>query len=142
MTNYDEISILCTYKYFYTIIIETTLILISLDRAFKVQLFREGHQNLRYPPYGFDIYLVNVKTIRRMAQSFVAFSEKLNFKKILTLYVFCFLGFSLRKRVLMRKLFFAISTERFQHMNFLKRPEVWVKKACTVFQRYSIYLTA
>ena len=28
------------------------------------------------PPYGFDIYLVN---IRRMAQIFVAFSEKLNF---------------------------------------------------------------
>ena len=29
--------------------------------------------------YGFDIYLVNVKTIRRMAQIFVPFSEKLNF---------------------------------------------------------------
>ena len=29
-------------------------------------------------PYGFDIYLVNVKTIRRMAQFFVAFLEKLN----------------------------------------------------------------
>ena len=28
-------------------------------------------------PYGFDIYLV--KTIRRIAQIFVAFSEKLNF---------------------------------------------------------------
>jgi len=34
---------------------------------------------LRHPPYGFDIYLVNVKIIRRMAQIFVAFSEKLNF---------------------------------------------------------------
>ena len=34
---------------------------------------------MRHPPYGFDIYLVNVKTIRRMAQIFVAFSEKLNF---------------------------------------------------------------
>ena len=32
---------------------------------------------MRHPPYGFDIYLVNVKTIRRMAQIFVAFSEKL-----------------------------------------------------------------
>ena len=30
-------------------------------------------------PYGFDIYLVNVKTIRQIAQIFVAFSEKLNF---------------------------------------------------------------
>ena len=44
----------------------------------KVQLFWEGHKNLRYPPYGFDIYLVNVKTIRRMSQIFVAFSEKLS----------------------------------------------------------------
>ena len=34
---------------------------------------------MRNRPYGFDIYLVNVKTIRRMAQIFVAFSEKLNF---------------------------------------------------------------
>ena len=33
-------------------------------------------------PYGFDIYLVNVKTIRQNAQIFVAFSEKLNFKKL------------------------------------------------------------
>ena len=46
----------------------------------KVQLFWEGCKNLRHPPYGFDIYLVNVKTIRRMAQIFVAFLEKLNFK--------------------------------------------------------------
>ena len=30
-------------------------------------------------PYGFEIYLVNVKTIRMIAQIFVAFSEKLNF---------------------------------------------------------------
>ena len=30
-------------------------------------------------PYGFDIYIVNVKTIRRIAHIFVAFSEKLNF---------------------------------------------------------------
>jgi hypothetical protein len=64
---------------------------------------------------------------------------ELSFKKIITLY-FCLVGFSLRKRVLMRKLFFAISTERFQHTNFLKRPEVWVKKAYIVFQRYSIYI--
>ena len=44
------------------------------------QLFWEGHKNLLRPPHGFDIYLVNVKIIRRMAQIFVAFSEKLNFK--------------------------------------------------------------
>ena len=41
----------------------------------KVQLFWEGHKNLRNPPYGFDIFLVNVNTIRRI----VVFSEKLNF---------------------------------------------------------------
>ena len=32
--------------------------------------------------HGFDICLVNVKTMRKIAQIFVAFSEKLNFKKI------------------------------------------------------------
>ena len=29
----------------------------------------------------FDIYLVNVKTMRKIAEIFVAFSEKLNFNK-------------------------------------------------------------
>ena len=36
---------------------------------------------MRNRPYGFEIYLVNVKTIRQIAQIFVAFSEKLNFNK-------------------------------------------------------------
>ena len=45
----------------------------------KVQLFWEGHKNVRNHPYGFEIYLVNIKTIRTIAQIFVAFSEKLNF---------------------------------------------------------------
>ena len=36
-------------------------------------------------PYGFDIYLENVKTIRQIAQTFVTFSEKLNFTRKLTL---------------------------------------------------------
>ena len=49
----------------------------NLFSFFKVQLFWEGHNNL---PCGFDIYLVNVKTVRQIAQIFVAFSEKLNFK--------------------------------------------------------------
>ena len=30
-------------------------------------------------PYGSEIYLVNVKTIRTIVHNFVAFSEKLNF---------------------------------------------------------------
>ena len=45
----------------------------------KVQLFWEGHKNVRNRPYGFEIYLVYVKTIRTIAKIFVAFSEKLNF---------------------------------------------------------------
>ena len=49
----------------------------------KVQLFWEGHKNVRNRPYDFEIYLVNVKTIRMIAQIFVAFSEKLNFIKAL-----------------------------------------------------------
>ena len=35
---------------------------------------------MRNRPYGFQIYLVNVKTMRTIAHIFVAFSEKLNFK--------------------------------------------------------------
>ena len=45
----------------------------------KIQLFWEGHKKFRNLPRGFDFYLVNVKTIRRMAQTFVVFSEKPNF---------------------------------------------------------------
>ena len=45
----------------------------------EVQLFWEGHKNLRNLPHGLDIYLVNVQTMRTIAQIFVAFSEKLNF---------------------------------------------------------------
>ena len=33
--------------------------------------------------YGFEIYLVNVKTIRTIAKIFVVFSEKLHFNPIL-----------------------------------------------------------
>ena len=46
---------------------------------FKVQLFWEGHKNVGNRPYGFEIYLVKLKTMRMIAQIFVAFSEKLNF---------------------------------------------------------------
>ena len=45
----------------------------------KVQLFWEGHKNVRNRPYGFEIYLVNVKIIETIGHIFVAFSEKLNF---------------------------------------------------------------
>ena len=42
----------------------------------KVQLFWEGHTNLRNLPYGFDVYY------EKIAQIFVAISEKLNFSNI------------------------------------------------------------
>ena len=49
---------------------------------------------MRNLPHGFDIYLVNVKPIRQIAQFFVAFSEKLNFTStysfFLYKFVFCF----------------------------------------------------
>ena len=45
----------------------------------KVQVFLEGHKNVRNSPYDLEIYLVNVKTITTIAHIFVAFSEKLNF---------------------------------------------------------------
>ena len=47
----------------------------------KAQLFWEGHKNERNFLYGFEIYIVKVKTLRTIAQTFVAFSEKLNFNK-------------------------------------------------------------
>jgi hypothetical protein len=37
---------------------------------------------MRNHHYGFEIDLVNVKTIRTIAQIFVAFSEKLNFNEL------------------------------------------------------------
>ena len=49
----------------------------------KVQLFWEDHKHVRNRPYGFEIYLVNDKTMRTIAQIFVAFSEKLNFSAAL-----------------------------------------------------------
>ena len=58
----------------------------------KVQLSWEGHENARNPPYGFEIYLVNVKTIRMIAHIFVAFSEKLNFKWIVLNCKFLFIS--------------------------------------------------
>ena len=45
----------------------------------NVQLFWEGRKNLCNLPQGFDIYLVNAKTVGKIVQIFVAFLEKLNF---------------------------------------------------------------
>ena len=45
----------------------------------KFSFSEKATKNLRILPYGFEIYTVNVKTIRQIAKIFVAFSEKLNF---------------------------------------------------------------
>ena len=47
--------------------------------AGKVQLFLEGHKKLHKLPHGFESYLVNVKTMRKIVQIFVTFLEKLTF---------------------------------------------------------------
>ena len=47
----------------------------------KVKFLWEGHKNVCNRPFGFEIYLVNVKTLRTIAQIFAAFSEKLNFNQ-------------------------------------------------------------
>ena len=41
---------------------------------------------MRNPRDGFDTYLVNVKTTRKIVQIFVGFSEKLNFSYIIASY--------------------------------------------------------
>ena len=46
----------------------------------QILKFSFSEKNVRNRPDGIDIYLVNVKTIRTIAQIFVVFSEKLNFK--------------------------------------------------------------
>ena len=48
----------------------------------KVQIFLEGRKNLRNLLHGFDIYLVNVKTMKKIAQIFMAFSKKLYYQVI------------------------------------------------------------
>ena len=64
------INVLTMFKYSYLWLTNNIFV--------KVQLFWEGHKNVRNRPYGFEI-LVNVKTMRTIVQIFVAFSEKLNF---------------------------------------------------------------
>ena len=48
----------------------------DLKFSFSENATKFGQSSL---PYGFDIYLVNLKTIRQIAQIFEAFSKKLNF---------------------------------------------------------------
>ena len=66
--------------------------------SLKVQLFWEDHNNLCNHPYGFDIYLVNVRTIRTIAQLFVAFLEKLNFRIATPIFNVCHKYFVIESR--------------------------------------------
>ena len=52
---------------------------VEMIQRVEAQLFWEGHKKLRNLPHGFDIYLVNAKSMRKILQIFVAFPEKLNF---------------------------------------------------------------
>ena len=45
----------------------------------KFSFSEKATKNVRNRPYGFEIYLANVKTVRTIAQIFVAFAEKLDF---------------------------------------------------------------
>ena len=52
----------------------STVWMVNYDQIlFKVQLFWEGHKNVRNRPYGFEIYLANVKPMSTISQIFVAF---------------------------------------------------------------------
>ena len=44
----------------------------------KIQLLWGGHTNLRNLPHGFDIWLVDVNTMRMIAQIFVPFNKRPN----------------------------------------------------------------
>ena len=64
--------------------------------GFKVQTFWETHKNLRNLPHALYIFLVNVKTMRRIFSNFVCYSKvlkvlKISFKKdFLTFFVTVF----------------------------------------------------
>ena len=48
----------------------------------KFSFSEKATKNVRNRPYGFEIYLVYLKTMRTIAQIFVAFAEKLNFTAV------------------------------------------------------------
>ena len=62
----------------------------------KVQLFWEGHKNLRTLPHGFGHLLSRRPNQRKIAQIFVASTEKLNFKP--EWHFLPFLLFSVKKK--------------------------------------------
>ena len=48
----------------------------------KFSFSEKATKNMCNRPYGFKIYLVYLKTMRTIAQIFVAFAEKLNFTAV------------------------------------------------------------
>jgi len=65
--------------YFIILISLSTGLLSLIANLLTVQLLLEGQKNVWNLLYGFEIYLRNVKTMRKILQIFVAFSEILNF---------------------------------------------------------------
>lgn len=49
----------------------------------KVPISQDDHKTLHNLPRGFDTYLVDIKTMSKIAQVFVTFWEKLNFIRII-----------------------------------------------------------
>jgi len=65
--------------YFIILISLSTGLLSLIANLLTVQLLLEGQKNVWNLLYGFEIYLRNVKTMRKILQIFVAFPEILNF---------------------------------------------------------------
>ena len=74
--------------YFIILISLSTGLLSLIANLLTVQLLLEGQKNVWNLLYGFEIYLRNVKTMRKILQIFVAFSELLNFNIWITLFQF------------------------------------------------------
>ena len=73
--KYKRLFIICpqlpvVHRYLIRIVNKILTVSFSiLSLTIKVQLFWEGHKNLHNFHHGFDLYLVNVKTIRKSAPS-------------------------------------------------------------------------
>ena len=109
---------------------------ISPIYIYKVQLCWEGHKNSRNIPHGFDIYLLNVKTMRTIAQFFVAFSENLNFTMWQWLSMWCERGNNLKSQtnlVSMKKGYMrALRLFAWEHLREAIHSSLFIAKFCGV----------
>ena len=69
--------------------------LLTYIYACKVRTFWEAHKNLRNLPHSLYIYLVNVKTKRKIFSNFVCFSESPNFIKTFWILAIYFEGYQI-----------------------------------------------